>query len=543
MNPADSDRRWRWLPIVIAIVAFASGLQGGFVLDDHLAIVANPVVNGELAWTDAFSRTFWGRALDVAPPSYRPFASLSFRLDHAVYGANALGFHITSLVLYLLSAVMAFVVARRHFDARACAIAVAIWAAMPLHVENVASLVGRADTLAVLFGLTGLWLAQRATHAPDPTRAVRLGLASTLAFVVALGSKESAITWPIVAALLAAWPSTHHRLPSRRGLVIAGTWSMVAALYWWWRSTAMPNAFDDAYIDDDVLAGATWPTRLWLGLDVLGQYAQLVFAPVDLCTGRKYAMVARPEGLTVATIVGALLVVTIAVDTRAAWRRARPAWLAMFLAAYVVYANVVFSVPEAMADRFMLGPSLFLVLAAMSLVERWLARRAASIVVTAVLLCECAASAFYATRWHDNHTLLQHAVLACPDSAHNRFRHAHDLATRGEIDEAIWHFAVAARIRERFPNRTVLTTDVWETSLSASERVYRAHELLAPALPEAAWRTAFARLMIAQHRPALARRILATSRVPIQATGEIDELDDVDAIDADDAIDAIKSAH
>ena len=47
-----------WVPplllAIVATLAFSTGLSGGFVLDDELAISRNPVVQGEAPLIDAF---------------------------------------------------------------------------------------------------------------------------------------------------------------------------------------------------------------------------------------------------------------------------------------------------------------------------------------------------------------------------------------------------------------------------------------------------------------------------------------------------------
>ncbi|TPV95836.1 MAG: glycosyltransferase family 39 protein [Myxococcales bacterium FL481] len=509
MNRACAEHRWAWLPVVAAALAFASGLGGGFVLDDVPAILDNPVVTGDVDASEAFTRTFWGRPLDVPPPSYRPIASLSFRLDHALFGPSAVAFHVVSLLVYLALVVAAYRLARLYFRPPISAVAIALWAVMPLHVENVASLVGRADTLAVLAGTLGLVLVLVASRASvRPRRAVACGLLSLASLAVAVLSKESALTWAPAAALLLLWPTATEPATSRsraRGLAAGGL--LLAVTYWFVRQTLLPDPFDASYVEDDILAGATPAERAWFALDVLGHYGRLVFAPGDLCTGRKYAVVARSDGLTTDIVIGLAGLAAALVDTGRAWRQRRPPWLACALVTYSVVSNVVFSLPEAMADRFLLGPTLFLALAGAQLASRVSIRPYVRVIAGIVLAAQIAASAGYATRWRDTASLLEHGVIACPNSAHNRFRFAHHLARRGLVDEAIWNFAVAAQIRTHFPQPVDLPFAQWETSLGPDERVRRMHRLFAVEMPEDAWRAAFAELMAKQGLPALAVRL------------------------------------
>src|SRR4051794_32671774 len=65
---------------LLCLGTFASGLTGGFVLDDARAIVAHPVVQGTAPLGAAFRLTFWGAPLGADPPSWRPLTTLSFAL-------------------------------------------------------------------------------------------------------------------------------------------------------------------------------------------------------------------------------------------------------------------------------------------------------------------------------------------------------------------------------------------------------------------------------------------------------------------------------
>jgi len=136
--------------------AFATGIRGGFVMDDAHAITGHPVVQGTAPLLDAFKLSFWGESLSATPPSYRPIATLSFAIDHQLFGGSALAFHISSLLCYVALVLVGWMFARRCMPPWAAWLAMAFFAVMPTHAENVSSLVGRADTLAVLFSVLAL---------------------------------------------------------------------------------------------------------------------------------------------------------------------------------------------------------------------------------------------------------------------------------------------------------------------------------------------------------------------------------------------------
>ncbi len=144
------------LPWAVALLAHLPGLPGGFVLDDVRAITTHAGVNGQGPLSLVFTRTFWGDALGTPPASWRPLTTLTFALDARLFGLSPGPMHLVSLGWFLALLTVAHRFARDRTSPAAALLAACLFAAMPLHVENVASLVGRADVLALLFGLVAL---------------------------------------------------------------------------------------------------------------------------------------------------------------------------------------------------------------------------------------------------------------------------------------------------------------------------------------------------------------------------------------------------
>ena len=138
---------------------------------------------------------------------FRPLASLSFFLDHAVWGLRPIGYHLTNLVLHLISAVLvaqivlvlARLSARLEKNAREIAFFSGLFfAVLATHSEPVIWISGRTDLLACLFSLASLlvYLSARLSG-----RLKRLPL--SLAFLLlALLSKEMAIALPFIIVAL-----------------------------------------------------------------------------------------------------------------------------------------------------------------------------------------------------------------------------------------------------------------------------------------------------------------------------------------------------
>lgn len=177
--------------------------------DDHLYVVDNPKHHAGLS-LDTLVESF----TTPYETNWIPLTWVSLQIDYALYGDDPMGYHLTNVALHAASAVLLLLALARMTGAplRSGFVA-AVFALHPLHVESVAWVSERKDTLSGLFWM--LALLAYARHAERP-RAGRYALV-VAAYALALLAKPMAITLPFALLLLDYWPL--HRLrrdPTRR---------------------------------------------------------------------------------------------------------------------------------------------------------------------------------------------------------------------------------------------------------------------------------------------------------------------------------------
>src|SRR5437867_11690093 len=161
-DAAALDRRRAlaaWLiPAVVALVViacFLPTLRNDFVLwDDDLNFTDNPSYRG-LSWPQLhwlFTPGHGGH--------YQPLSWVTLGLDYTLWGMNPTGYHLTSLLLHAVNAVLFYhvvvVLLRRAAvtaSAGAAAVGALFFAIHPLRVESVAWASERRDVLSGLFYL------------------------------------------------------------------------------------------------------------------------------------------------------------------------------------------------------------------------------------------------------------------------------------------------------------------------------------------------------------------------------------------------------
>jgi len=202
--PADiPGARWRRLvacavATLLAVLVYLNALHNLFVYDDHRVIVENAGIQ-ELLDLKAILLH------DVS----RPMVNLSYAIDHAIWGPEPFGFHLTNLLLHALNVALLFQLScgivedwlrRREqsgWPIRAglvAMVAATFFAVHPMMTETVGYATGRTDVLCGTFVLLAFLSARRWLKGGH-----HVWLAATFgSWLAALTSKETAAMLPFV---------------------------------------------------------------------------------------------------------------------------------------------------------------------------------------------------------------------------------------------------------------------------------------------------------------------------------------------------------
>jgi tetratricopeptide (TPR) repeat protein len=178
----------------------------GFVnYDDPVYVTANPVVakglTGEGIWW-ALTATYDG--------NWFPLTWISHMLDVSLYGLNPAGHHLTSLLIHLANTLLLLSLLRTATGRLwPSAVAAALFAVHPLHVEVVAWVAERKELLSTFFGLLATGAYIRYTKRP----AAGGYLAVVVLFALSLAAKPMWMTFPLLMLGLDIWPLSRLRLP------------------------------------------------------------------------------------------------------------------------------------------------------------------------------------------------------------------------------------------------------------------------------------------------------------------------------------------
>ena len=431
----------------LAALVYINGLDNPFVYDDRDTVLLNPslVDLSNLRFIFLYNL-------------FRPAVNVSYAIDRAFWGFTSFGFHVTNVGLHVIVVRLFYGWCTRALaDARAVGgrmdstwpafFAAAAYAVHPLMTEAAGYVSGRSEVLCAVGFLASLTLARRAILTGSRISAA----AAVGAGLLALASKESAASLPVVVMAYDAWVLSRDdgsRQRFRRRLwriylpslviVVAGALLRLRTLV----------------ATDALLARGPLDNLLTQAI-VIWRYVALLFIPVGQTIMHRVRFVTSlldPVGLV--ALAGLIAVAILAVRLR----REAPlvaVGLLWFIAVIAPSSSIV-PLREGMAEHRIYLASGGLFLAGAAILARPLATRAGLRAVGALVLAIFAVLTFQRNRvWADATTLWSEAAAQAPDMWEPHYAYADALREAQQCERAVGEYQTVIQLRPR--HRDALT--------------------------------------------------------------------------------------
>lgn len=142
------------LPVLCCLLYAPCVTYSEWYIDELFAVLRNEDARGETSLSQVFSNDFWGNPLwgqSWTHKSYRPLAVLSFAWQFRFLGEDLFRpqpLRTFNAALHAANSLLVLLLLRRLGLQKWASLSAALFAAHPVHVENIVYLVGRADVLA-----------------------------------------------------------------------------------------------------------------------------------------------------------------------------------------------------------------------------------------------------------------------------------------------------------------------------------------------------------------------------------------------------------
>ncbi len=472
MQASWPARRWNipataraeWAAALLAVALYALTLGGTFIYDDVFIADDDPRVHDVHQWGRYFHEGYFADSVDRL---WRPLTSLSIAGEWQIHGRAYWAFHLVNVLLHATAAGMVARLARRLVQVqqqplgppsaastRAAWVAGLLFAAHPVHVEVVAMIVGRAESLATI-GVLGALI----TVLRRPFTTAR-AFAVFAWFCLAIFSKEHGLLLP---AMLWAWfklrpreaSEPEHRQERNALQWCAALLTLSLAIYITYRQWILPWNWNPEWLNSAMnpLIKSHGPDRWLLLFSLLGRYVALLVMPLRLSLDYGASVIGRTLRwndpyfyLGVATVIAWLIAVVWA------WRRRQPVatWCLLCLAiSYGLVSNIVL-IGTIFNERLIYLASVFVCVLIGWAAARWLPRWRAGLVLLLIIVGLYSwRTITYAAAFNDQERFMRNAYVQQPDSAMIALLYAYALGEDGRMDEKARVLDAAC---ERFPD-------------------------------------------------------------------------------------------
>jgi tetratricopeptide (TPR) repeat protein len=424
------------------VVVYLPALRAGFVWDDEPLITANPLMRNLSGLGEIWSGS---RTAD-----YFPITNSAFWIESHLFGGNATGYHVVSILLQAANALLVWRVLRR-LEIPGAFLAGLIFGIHPVHAESVAWISELKNMLAMFFFLLSALCFFEMEDRRILRRPVAFG-ASLLFFVLALLSKTQVVFLPVALLLCAWWRSLRDKKRFHRETVRTVPFFLLALVF-----GLITIWFQSRGIGEEEIVLGSFPRRLTNAGMAMWWYAKQVFVPIRLMAVYPRLRFDSPDAVEWLPLLALVAALSLA------WflRTRRGGGLFFALAYFVVALLPVVGLLRMayarsgtlVADHLQYFADVSLIaLSSAGLAHLWISRRSVMRIAGRVALVFLLATMGTYT-WaragvfRDEETLWRDNFAKNPDAWQGHNRVGQILFSQGRFAEAAHHFERAAQLK------------------------------------------------------------------------------------------------
>jgi protein O-mannosyl-transferase len=200
---------------VTVFLAYANSFNASWHFDDYNNIHTNSKLHLSDLDPEALYNTLFANPLFPEQQRlYRPLSNLTFALNWYWSGEDVWGYHVVNVFIHTVTAVFLFLVicclyrtpaleaASINQASKIAFFAALLWALNPIQTQAVTYIVQRMASLAAMLYIMAIYTYLKARLSPNVANKIGFGCSTLLFALLAMGSKENAVTLPLCLVLI-----------------------------------------------------------------------------------------------------------------------------------------------------------------------------------------------------------------------------------------------------------------------------------------------------------------------------------------------------
>ncbi|MFH1867420.1 MAG: tetratricopeptide repeat protein [Candidatus Omnitrophota bacterium] len=403
---------------VLGAIVYANSVTDTFIWDDE-PLVKNNVYIKSLSHTQNIFTSDIGKGASRKSNSYRPLQILTYALDYSFWRLDARGYHITNILLHIISALSLYWLISLLFKRKLLSFLVSIFFVIhPIHTEAVSYISGRADPLALLFIIISFIFYIKSDKK-------LFCILVMLSYICALLSRENSLIFPVLVLLY------HYSFKKKLSLYAFLPVAGVSLIYVIIRAVMLEH------IVPYQLAVTTLAQRAPGFFVAITNYMRLLILPLGLHMeyGDELFKITDPKA------IAGILIFSVALYY--AFRN-RNNSLAFFSISWVFIALLplsnLYPINAYMAEHWLYLPSIGFFIIVSDILSRFYEKREWRIIIAVIAALIIAACSFLTIKqnnfWRDAIVFYERTLEYAPDSARVYYNLANSYKDIGRHDKA-----------------------------------------------------------------------------------------------------------
>lgn len=434
---------------IIGLFVFFNALFNGFVYDDDMQIVNNPLVHSisSLPYFFAGGNFFDPGTGQIVSIFYRPIPSTVFTFLYPLSGGQPFVFHLIQLLIHITNASLIFLFFSKFFKRTLAFFLATIFLIHPINQETVAYISDMQDVLFFFFGMMALLIT-----ASTNMHLRKIVLVNILLFIGLL-SKETAI---LFVPILLLYTFLEKRKEFAKAYILPLL--VTTAVYLYLRfSIAHVSPITDALVP---IMQASFVERLLTMPEIILYYLQTFFFPLQLALGHAW-VIKQPtlNSFYLPLLLDSLFFVLLFFFGKSLFKLNKKQFLAfIFFALWFILGLMLhlqfIPLDATVADRWFYFPfvgllgiiGLFCTLPIFKKISREVLLIGAIVVIVILSLRTMVRN----TNWNTMLTLCQHDLQVVPESYNVQSVCGGELFKAGRFEESKQYFAVASQLAPKW---------------------------------------------------------------------------------------------